>query len=65
MVAASALLLISAYKATVFSEINPVPHTFFHLKSSLWKGPLAVEVRKKYSIRFWATSVSVLKYLHI
>ena len=65
MVAASSLLLSSAYKASVFSEINPVPPYFFHLKSFLWKGPLTVKVRKKSSIRFWATSVFVLKYVHI
>ena len=44
---ASALSLSSAYKASVFSEINPVPPYFFHLKSFLWKGPLTVKVRKK------------------
>ena len=48
MVAASSLLLSSAYKASVFSEINPVPPYFFHLKSFLWKGPLTVKVRKKF-----------------
>ena len=32
MVAASALSLSSAYKASVFSEINPVPPYFFTLK---------------------------------
>ena len=31
LVAASALLSSSAYKASAFSEINPVPHIFFHL----------------------------------
>ena len=45
--AASALSLSSAYKTFVFSEINPVPPIFFHLKSFLWKGPLTVKVRKK------------------
>ena len=29
MVAASALSLSSAYKASAFSEINPVPPSFF------------------------------------
>ena len=46
--AASALLISSAYKTAVFSESNPVPpYYFFHLKSLLWKGPLTVKVRKK------------------
>ena len=31
-VAASTLLLSSTYKASVFSEINPVPPYFFSLK---------------------------------
>ena len=39
--------LSSAYKASVFSEIDPVPLYFFYLKSFLWKGPLTVKVRKK------------------
>ena len=66
LVAASALLLSSACKAFVFSENSPLPSYFFHLKSFLWKGLLTVKVReKKSSIRFWATSVSVLKYVHI
>ena len=51
MVATSALSLSPAYKA---SYIN-----------FLWKGPLTVKVRKKSSVRFWATSVFVLKYVHI
>ena len=46
--AASALSLSSAYKASVFSDINPVLPYFFHLKSFLWKGPLTVKVRKKF-----------------
>ena len=45
--AACALLLSSAYKTSVFSEINPVPPYLFHLKSFLWKSPLTVKVRKK------------------
>ena len=45
--AASTLSLSSAYKASVFSEINPVPHIFFNLKSFLRKGPPTVKVRKK------------------
>ena len=32
MVAASALLLSSAYKASIFSEINPIAPYFFSLK---------------------------------
>ena len=48
-VAASALWLSSTHKASVFSEINPVPpYFFFHLKFFLWKGPLTVKVRKKF-----------------
>ena len=47
-VAASALSLCSTCKASVFSEINPVPPFFFHLKSFLWKSPLTVRVRKKF-----------------
>ena len=46
--AASALMLSSTEKASVYSEINPDPHIFFHLKYFLWKGPLTVEVRKKF-----------------
>ena len=44
---ASAFSLSSAYKTSVFSEINAVPPYFYHLKSFLWKGPLTVKVRKK------------------
>ena len=44
---ASALWLSSAYKASVFSEIDPVPLFFSHVKSFLWEGPLTVKVRKK------------------
>ena len=46
MVAASALSLSFAYKASIFSEINPVP-PYLHLKSLTWKGPLTDKVRKK------------------
>ena len=45
--AASTFLLSSANKASVFTESNPVPHVFFHLRSFLWKGPQTVKVRKK------------------
>ena len=45
--AASALSLISVYKTSVFSEINPYRHIFVHLKAFLWKGPLTVKVREK------------------
>ena len=45
--AASALSLSSAHKTYVFSEINPIPPIYFHLKPFLWKGPLTVKVRKK------------------
>ena len=58
-------VLSSAYRASVFSEIDPVPLFFFHLKSFLWKGPRTVKVRKKIMIRFWSISVSVLKYGYI
>ena len=66
MVAASTLPLSSAYKTSVFSEINPAPLCFFlNLKSSLWKGPLRVKITKQKSlIRFWATSVSILVHVH-
>ena len=50
--ATSALLLRSAYKASVFSEINPVPPYFFHLKYFLWKGALTVKVRKHHRSDF-------------
>ena len=50
--AASALLLRSAYKASVFSEINPEPAYFFHLKYFLWKGALTVKVRKNHRSDF-------------
>ena len=46
-VAASTLSLSSLYKTSVFSEIDPVPPIFFHLKSFLWKAPLTVKVRKR------------------
>ena len=50
----------------LFQKLTPYPHFFFHLKSFLWKGPLTVKVKKKKSsIRFWATSDFVLKYVHI
>ena len=66
MVAAFALLLSSAYKVSIFSVINPVPPYFLHLKFFLRKGYLTVKnMKKKSSIRFWATAVSVLKYVHI
>ena len=45
--AASAVLLSTAHKTSVFSEIKPVPPHSFHLKSFLWKVPLTVKVRKK------------------
>ena len=46
MVAVYSLLLISVYNASVFSDINPVPPYFFHLRSFLWKEPMTVKVRK-------------------
>ena len=36
------------YKASVFSKINPISTYLFHLKSFLWKGPLAIKARKKF-----------------
>ena len=65
MVATSAISLSSAYKASVFSEINPVPLYFFHLKSFLWNGPLAVKVRKKIINQILDNIGFCLKYLHI
>ena len=47
LLAASALLLSSAYEASIFSQFNPITPYFFHLKYFLWKGPLKVRVRKK------------------
>ena len=54
--AASVLLLSSVYKASVFSEINPVPH-FFHLKALLWKDIWQSKLEKI------AVSVSVAQFL--
>ena len=51
---------------TIAVRIVLCTHIFFHLESFLWKRPLTVKVRKKKSsIRFWAASVFVLKYVHI
>ena len=50
--AASALLLRSAYKASVFSQIKPVPPYFFHLKNFLWKVALTVKVRNNHRSDF-------------
>ena len=47
LVAASALSLSIAYKTSIFSEINPIAQSFFHLKSFLWKGLLTGKIRKK------------------
>ena len=47
MVAASVFSLSPAYKTSVFSESNPVPPHFLHLKSFLLKGLFTVKVRKK------------------
>ena len=46
LVAASALSLSSAYKASVFLENSPVPPYFFHLEGRLLKRPLTGKVRK-------------------
>ena len=67
MVAASTLSLSSAYKASAFSEINLVPPSFFFFAYNpsygkvIWQSKL----EKKVSIRFWATAVSVFKYVHM
>ena len=46
MVAVYSLLLSSVYNASVFSDINPVPLYFFHLRSFLWKELMTDKVRK-------------------
>ena len=61
--AASALSLSSACKASVFSESSPVPPYFLSLKILPMEGS-SDKVTKKKSIRFWATSVCVVKYVH-
>ena len=69
--AASALLLSSAYKdidpvPTYFSEIDPVSPYFVSLKIlPMERSSASQSLKKKSSIRFWTTAVSVLKYLHI
>ena len=45
LLAASALLLCSEYKTSVF--FRKYPHIFFDLKSFLWNVPLTVKIRKK------------------
>ena len=60
----SAVPVRSAYKSSIIPEINPVPTCCFCLKSFLWKGPQTIKIKKK-TIRFWATSVSILKYVQI
>ena len=47
LVAASALSLSSASKASVSSECNPVLPYPLHLKFFLWKDLLTAKVRKK------------------
>ena len=63
--AVSALSLSSVCKASVFSEFNPVPHISGDINLSHGKYLWQSKIEKKSSIRFWATSVSVLKYVHI
>ena len=54
--AASSLSLISAYKASVFSEINPIPQYFFSLKILPTERPTDRQSKKKISsIRLWAS----------
>ena len=65
MMAASAISLNSAYKAPVFSESNPVTPYFILLKILPMEMFSDSQIKKKSSIRFWATSVSVLKHLYI
>ena len=62
---AFAISLTSACKAFVFRKLTLYLHMFFYLKSFLWKDPMTVKVRKKSSIRFWASTVSVVKCVHI
>ena len=64
--AASALSLSSAYKASVFSEINTViPYIFFTQNLSYGKVLWQSKLEKILSIRFWPASVFVLKYVLI
>ena len=65
MMAASAISLNSAYKAPVFSESNPVTPYFILLKILPMEMFSDSQIKKKSSIRVWATSVSVLKHLYI
>ena len=63
---ASALLLSSAHKASVFSEINPVPPLFFFTQNPssgkvLWQSKL----EKKIIDQIFATLVFVLIYVYI
>ena len=57
MVAASALSLSSANKASVFFEINSVPPYLFYLNPICFTQVLGQsKLEKKSSIRSWATS---------
>ena len=54
--AASSLLLSSAYKASVFSEINPILQYFISLKILPTERPTGRQSKKKKSsIRLWAS----------
>ena len=56
----SAVPVRYAYKSSIIPEINPVPTCFFA------QNPFYGNVlRQSKSIRFWATSVSILKYVQI
>ena len=63
-----ALSLSFVYNVSAFFEVNPVPPHFFPLKIPPVERPFDSQkpeknylAEKESSIRFWATSVSVLK----
>ena len=65
--AASTLLLRSAYKASSFSEISPLPTYFFSLQIlPMERSSDSQNLKKNHESDFGLhQSVSVLKYIHI
>ena len=61
--APSALSSSSTYKASVFSEINPIPPYRFSLPME--RPVTAYEIRGKPWISFWATLGAILNTVHI
>ena len=55
MAASNASMLNSAYKTSVFSEINPVPLGFFALKIVTMERSSDSQILKKSYVRFSAT----------